>query len=278
MRCRLLCHCRRKRRFDRCIDLDVLPNQESAHEDNAEAGLVAQFRKFIHSVRLSYRTPHLPSMNPFSSNFIQPGALAYECFGRSEQSDSGPGGTIVPALESLIDRLLAVPNRCSMIVGPHGSGKSTLIHSLIQACHTRQPPLATFHRRYSSSGSFEGNRESIVQIKMGSVVFIDGYEQIGWVKRIGLRLLLKRRSSFLVATMHRKQAGFTLLWETSIDPSIEEWVLESLLQKAQVSGHWKAKILASAEWHQSRLKHGQNLRETLFDMYDWWQANAQNQV
>ena len=40
---------------------------------------------------------------------------------------------------------------------------------------------------------------------------------------------------------------------------------------------WEEKLpllLSSKEWSDSRARHGQNIRETLFDMYDWWQSRA----
>ncbi|MFN9984583.1 MAG: hypothetical protein ACK52S_03430, partial [Pirellula sp.] len=74
----------------------------------------------------------------------------------------------------------------------------------------------------------------------------------------------------------QKLPSFNTLWETSIDSQIEQHVLSIMLQ-----AEFPTKlndVLQSDAWRTSRDRHGSNLRESLFDMYDWWRdtVDAQN--
>jgi hypothetical protein len=80
----------------------------------------------------------------------------------------------------------------------------------------------------------------------------------------------------LLITTHQKHASFNTLWETSIDTQIEQHVLSMLLQAENTAKF--NELLQSDAWKTSRDRHGSNLRESLFDMYDWWRdtVDAQN--
>ena len=57
--------------------------------------------------------------NPFSTRYIRPGAIVYQF----AEGDSAA---------AMIDRLTACGGR-AQIIGPHGSGKSTLVATLIES-------------------------------------------------------------------------------------------------------------------------------------------------
>jgi hypothetical protein len=59
-----------------------------------------------------------------------------------------------------------------------------------------------------------------------------------------------------------------LLWETQTDQQVEDHVLTQLLEG--YSPRLKSALLSSEAWQNSRKKQRENLRESLFDMYDWW--------
>ena len=61
----------------------------------------------------------LPRVNPFSTRFVEPGAIAY----RFPNADG---------LAALVRRLDETGG-WGQLVGPHGSGKSTLLASLLPA-------------------------------------------------------------------------------------------------------------------------------------------------
>jgi len=89
----------------------------------------------------------------------------------------------------------------------------------------------------------------------------------------GMASALKCR---LLISSHRTHASFNTLWETSIDPQIEQHVLSVILQSQNAVRI--EELLNSDAWKSSREIHGSNLRESLFDMYDWWRdtVDAQN--
>jgi len=73
-------------------------------------------------------------------------------------------------------------------------------------------------------------------------------------------------------TSHKKLWGFKNLWQTTINDRVERYVLEQLL--LDYPPDFVELALSSEEWKQSRSRRGANLRETLFDMYDWWEIQG----
>jgi hypothetical protein len=131
---------------------------------------------------------------------------------------------------------------------------------------------------HSSSNKLGALRSILRQVHRSDWCLIDGYEQI---PRWGQFLVMAhaRRSGVpLCVTAHRLPRKFQLLWHTRVDPLVESHVIDCLLASAagQAPGSAKVKsaLLQSPHWAVSRQKHRDNLRESLFDMYDWWQATV----
>ncbi len=60
-----------------------------------------------------------------------------------------------------------------------------------------------------------------------------------------------------------------------MNPNIEHYVVSQLLTQIEPDKDDSTclileEMMQSPEWIRSRNKHGENLRESLFDMYDWW--------
>jgi ABC-type cobalamin/Fe3+-siderophores transport system ATPase subunit len=158
-----------------------------------------------------------------------------------------------------------------MIVGPHGSGKSTLVATLLLELERLQPIRRIHSLRLTSAiPSWSATQESIREWERDGILVLDGYEQLSWLGRSWLNRQCRARSMSVLATMHQPRRGFELIWRTQVDEHSSEWVIRELLGAA-----WEpaavTQLLSSIEWADSRKRHGQNLRETLFDMYDWWQ-------
>jgi adenylate kinase family enzyme len=202
----------------------------------------------------------IPS-NPFSTRFIQPGALSYEFFGRTTAN-------------ALAERVLSLPSKRAMIVGPHGSGKSTLVQSLLEPISLIAPAVRIHSLRFSSA---KNTNQLLLRERKGwangSIVLLDGYEQIPFWTRMLVERSVRRKSATLLVTMHKPRPGFELLWQTRTDGKTAEWVIGQLLPENQ-RGETITRLLRSPDWTESRLRNGENLRESLFDMYDWWQKDA----
>ena len=198
--------------------------------------------------------------NPFSTRFIQPGALPYEFFGHTNS-------------RVLIQRLLSLRSKRGMIVGPHGSGKSTLIKSLINEISLVEPGKQVFVLQFSSDKLATQLALSGMRVWTNrSLVILDGYEQLPFWTRMLVSRTVRRKSITLLATMHQPRRGFEILWQTVVDNTSAEWVIAQLLVGSGCEKNIP-KLLQSTDWSMSRMRNGQNLRESLFDMYDWWQKN-----
>lgn len=180
------------------------------------------------------------------------------------------------------------PKRCSCfaIVGPHGTGKSTLLAQLEQSL------LETYSHRgcqslflNSSSSSRQSLTKALRLLKTSSICLIDGFEQLPKCGQTICVWTAKSLQRKLIATSHALPKGFVPLWHTQMSPEIERYVVGQLLgnvcsgesgeDPAKRSSNFKNRelldlLLESEEWRTSRAKHRENLRESLFDMYDWW--------
>ena len=194
--------------------------------------------------------------NPFSTRFIQPGAISYKCF----------DGTVT----ELVERFLKLPSKRGSIIGPHGSGKSTLVASLESRIAAILPGSKTYPFRFSTDSSASRSLKSVGEWAPFSIAILDGYEQLRFWSRFRIHCIARARSISILATAHRPIRGFETIWETSVNETSSKWVVEQLLEQAGEPNSVKD-LLQSDAWSRSRVKHDQNLRESLFDMYDWWQ-------
>ena len=205
-----------------------------------------------------------PSSNPFATRHFAPGQIPF--YFPSPHS-----------LESLSNQLLSPQVSRWAIVGPHGSGKSTLISHLLSNPTLRNAfPANALMRLDSSSLKLPRWWSVIRQLPKNQLLAIDGFEQLRFWMQWTLKSLASLQKCKLLITTHQKLPSFNTLWETSIDSQIEQHVLSIMLQ-----AEFPTKlndVLQSDAWRTSRDRHGSNLRESLFDMYDWWRdtVDAQN--
>lgn len=187
--------------------------------------------------------------NPFSTRFIRPGAIDYR-FAPGEDADV------------LVARLAEFCWR-GQIVGPHGSGKSTLLATLAE-------PLARAGRRLWTIGLHDGARRLpagwVVRATRAAanLIVVDGYEQLSAWSRLTLQARCRRRGWGLLVSAHR-DVGLPTLKVASPKLETAQRVVAHL-----VSGHdaHLAPELVAACFASS----GGNLRETLFALYDRWEA------
>lgn len=212
-------------------------------------------------LKTSHTFPLAVLSNPFSTRYFQPGAIPFH-FGEKG------------SLDELL-RSVDTPGRCVLIVGPHGTGKSTLLQHLYQHASIAHP--------YDSVLFFSCHKKREIPLheqldwnafRSARWVFIDGLEQVTVFRRARILQQAKRRGLRCVATSHRKHLGFASLWKTQMDPLVEQHIVRQLL--ADYPEEVIRAAFTSQHWRQSRLRHGSNMRESLFDMYDWWQNYETN--
>jgi energy-coupling factor transporter ATP-binding protein EcfA2 len=189
-----------------------------------------------------------PRFNPFSTRFVQPGAVHYFFLdGRT--------------LEDLRDQFIA--NRgYGQIVGPHGSGKSTLLESLI-------PLLSnwTIRRFRFTTQNRTVPAELWLPTSSSSLLVIDGFEQLNLWTRWQIRRHCRKQGESLLVTAHRG-VGLPNLFRAEVSAEIAQAVIQKL-----VPDELTRRALLQEYDLAKRLKdHHGSLREVLFELYDRWES------
>jgi hypothetical protein len=188
------------------------------------------------------------SENPFSTRQTRPGAIPFIF---------PPGQNA----EMLVDRFRQADWR-GEIVGPHGSGKSTLLAALTAAIERagRQTILVALH---------DGQRRLPLDVKNDprlqapAVLVVDGYEQLSRWSRLLLKRFCRRRGVGLLVTAHGS-VGLPDLYRTVVTLGLAGQIVDALLGG-------RTPPFTSEEVSQRVSRHGGNLREALFDLYDLYE-------
>jgi hypothetical protein len=187
--------------------------------------------------------------NPFATRWTRPGAIPFDFGGRC-------------SVDELVRRLANCDWR-GAIVGPHGSGKSTLVRTLI-------PALEAAGRGAVLITLCDGQKRLPLSLRRldrqrgRSIVVIDGYEQLGRLPRWRLQSHCRRRGYGLLVTAHG-HCGLPALFRTGPDLAMIERVVEQVLPPH--GGRIRRSDLERA-WR----RHGENVRELLFELYDLFET------
>ncbi|HEV2972216.1 MAG TPA: hypothetical protein VGY55_19740 [Pirellulales bacterium] len=218
--------------------------QERLAETGAERGAVP-FCSDDHRGDDASTKGNSPPVNPFATRYVRPGAIPF-LFPRSVDATR------------LVARLRDFGWR-GAIIGPHGSGKSTLLESL-------RPELHRVGRRIVSAGLHDGER-SLPRAFLdsqpwnpGTVLVVDGYEQLSVWNRWRLERHCRRDGCGLLVTSHHP-TRLPELYRTGASCELLELVVEYLLED-----NWK--LISSADVRRAHSFHGENVREALFALYD----------
>jgi energy-coupling factor transporter ATP-binding protein EcfA2 len=186
--------------------------------------------------------------NPFSTRRIRPGAVAY-CF---------PAGT---AVEDLLQRLSRNRWR-GEIIGPHGSGKSALLAALLPALEKAgsHPVLFELHdgQRRLPSGWRRKTESSSLSAPV--IVVVDGYEQLSFWSRYCLKRYCRRHRLGLLISSHVSM-GLPSVFKTSCSLEMAQQIVENIMQNEE-------KKISPQIIGDLYARHGGNMREVLFDLYD----------
>ncbi|QDS95424.1 hypothetical protein FF011L_42200 [Roseimaritima multifibrata] len=186
--------------------------------------------------------------NPFSTCFIRPGALPF--YAAAERPDSS----------DLLQKFCQQRSPQAAIVGPHGSGKSTLLKELVAGLHDRFSPIDSWSLH---AGESPPSIAAAFQTAPGSLLVIDGFEQLPVPVRWALVGFVRWRGAGLLVTSHQRVCGLPELWAGQVEHSLARRLTEQLLCKHPAE---RAELLALFEvrWQQ----HRPNLRDTWFALYD----------
>jgi energy-coupling factor transporter ATP-binding protein EcfA2 len=203
--------------------------------------------------------------NPFATCWTKPGAIRF-------RFDAGQSA------EHLVARL-ASQYWVGAIIGPHGSGKSTLMETLKPAliargCQIHSITLRGGQRRLPTDFLIDcqmliekqyHDAEQSAQADPTPqpwrlLVVVDGFEQLRWLERARLRWFCRRRNAGLLVTSHRR-IGIRPLIRLSPGQKLIEQLVANLC--SEVSTGVTALDVAA-----SNARHGSNVREILFDLYD----------
>ncbi len=188
-----------------------------------------------------------PATNPFSTQFWTPGALPYEF--DDETVD----------VATLAKRFFAVRNHRGMaqIVGPHGSGKSTLVENLAGIFETEHFTVvhATLNdRRRKVPKNFWPHSQK-------AVFFLDGYEQLSPFAQARIRLQPWIRAVGLILTTHTPARSVPVLYETV--PTFEHFY--NLVARLTAGTGFSVTKETLAEIFQ---RHQGHFRNAFFELYD----------
>ncbi|MHB0957216.1 MAG: hypothetical protein ACYC6N_01310 [Pirellulaceae bacterium] len=188
--------------------------------------------------------------NPFSTRHVRPGRLAFQ---------------FAPPLRphQLVERL-ADQRWWGQIVGAHGVGKTTLLHTLA--------PLLINTGRTISWWTIEGGQRRLPAALWTdsrrwcdtTLVILDGYEQLSWLARRGLMSRCRRTRAGLLVTTHQ-DAGFPPLTTLACPLEILQRLVAQLLEADPI-------VIDPAEVSASYTAHRGNVRDVFFALYDLYEG------
>ncbi len=187
-------------------------------------------------------------MNPFATRYVRPGAIAF-------RFAAGEGA------EQLIARLRANDWR-GQIVGAHGTGKSTLLATLL-------PALEQAGRRVVRFDLHDGQRRlpaepgQLRSLRTLDVLLIDGFEQLSAFARFSVKRRSRKQGFGLLVTAHA-DVGLPWLYSTEVSPELAQQLVSQLVPAAD-------QTIASSDIIQALADKRGNFREALFRLYDLYE-------
>jgi hypothetical protein len=193
--------------------------------------------------------------NPFCTRRTKPGAISY-LFSSNED------------MVSIINRLRENKWR-GAIVGPHGCGKTTLLGEIAAYLPSIGHVSAMFVLHDGQRRMPDGWRDKIdaVSTEQALIAIVDGYEQLSRLSRFLLKRYCSRSHIGLLVTAHRQTDIKTI---HHVMPTVEtaNRIVALLLRDTRIA--FPSELVNSIY-----KKHGGNIREVLFELYDFAERKKQ---
>jgi hypothetical protein len=197
-----------------------------------------------------------PLANPFATRATRSGMIPYQF----PVGDSAAG---------LIECLRAA-GWWGQVVGPHGSGKSTLVAGLLPdlARQAGEIMVARLHADYRHlPAEIDDALRPGPPMAHWRLLVIDGYEQLSLWRRLWLQRRCQRRGHGLLVTAHRPLWGLPVVYRTRATEETAWRVVRYLLPE-------KPCPFTPEDVAVRLAAHGGDVRELLFDLYDWYEIRA----
>lgn len=191
-----------------------------------------------------------PRSNPFATRHTRPG--------------------VVPPLDQTgdplaVDPVLAALERYRMvaIVGPHGTGKSTLLVTLADRLAAEQRPVEVVRLRR--------RRDALHLLQIcgrahaDSTLLVDGWERLGWPWSLLVMAVVRLHGCRMVVTSHRP-AGIPVAVRTAGTLPLLTAIVARLPDHGQ--------LITEADLSETFTGHGGNLRAALGDLYDRYELRS----
>lgn len=189
-----------------------------------------------------------PDQNPFSTAAVKPGAIAFRFYGETCAAD------LVKKLEGNQWR--------GEIVGPHGSGKSTMLRSIGPLLDAAGREVRQYIAKPNDSQLPMSTADQATWNASTQVV-VEGYELLSRRNQKLLDRACRRVGAGLLITCHTPQ-GLPMLFRTEITYELASSLVKDLLPP-------ECEFISADDVRESFSRHGQNLRELLFEMYDLYE-------
>ena len=200
--------------------------------------------------------------NPFAVSKLE--ALEFN-FGAA--FDTTPADT---TLDAVIDRIVRCNGALRAIIGPCGTGKTTLLASLYSEClrlSLNAAPPVKINDQHTVLNQLNRVR-SLVKTKTGAglrpIVFVDSAERLGSCGILYLRLLA-RNTQCMVITLHQ-QRGVTPLVCTKAERDVMLNLLSTLLAPINLGQSEYDAVRATAQVRFTQFNG--NIREVFRSLYD----------
>ncbi|QDU77047.1 hypothetical protein Pan97_41070 [Bremerella volcania] len=185
--------------------------------------------------------------NPFSTRFTRPGEIPF----------------VFPAGHSLESVIAAIeqPGAQGAIVGPHGSGKSSLLETLSQ----HWSKLGLIEQRVRLTASRKHEVIPLGDLDSDSLLVIDGFEQLAFWKQRWIRWRCQQKAVRLLVTTHG-DCGLPVILITQPDWPLA-LKLSSMLLASDVTPY-EADL--RAVWEEDP----GDIRDYFFRLYHWCELNG----